>query len=145
MNSYAVHCRGTVHVPLPVAAAIELFTPEGERRWVPGWDPQYPARVSGREAGTVFTTRAGDRSTTWVIVESGEDVMRYARVVPGRQAGTVAVRCRADGRATHATVEYRSTALDPGAARELGEFAATFAATMVEWERRIEAAVSVDA
>src|SRR5690242_13132849 len=32
---------GTIHVPLPPTEALELFTPEGERDWVPGWDPHH--------------------------------------------------------------------------------------------------------
>ena len=39
-----ISCCGEVRVALPPDAAIELFTPEGERGWVPGWDPTLPRR-----------------------------------------------------------------------------------------------------
>ena len=139
-------CQGEVRVPLPVEAAVELFTPEGERRWDPTWDPHYPAAPTDRRAaGTVFVTHAGERTTTWVIVESGTRAMRYARVVPGRQAGTVSVRLREDGDGTIAAVTYESTALDPAAEPELAAFAAGYADEMAAWERDIAAALAAHA
>ena len=125
-----ISCRGTVRVPLPPDEAIELFTPEGERRWVAGWDPSYPG---GDEA--VFLTGA----TTWVTVERGDHVRRYARVTPGVQAGTVSVRCEPDGDHTIATVGYELTALS--AAAELEAFAAGYDDFLAGWEPEIAASV----
>ena len=123
-----ISCRGTVRVPLPPDQAIELFTPEGERRWVAGWDPSYPG---GDEA--VFLTGA----TTWVTVERGDRVRRYARVTPGVQAGTVSVACAPDGAGTVATVGYELTALGPDA--DLATFAAGYDDFLAGWEREIAA------
>ena len=125
-----ISCRGTVRVPLPPDEAIELFTPEGERRWVDGWDPSYPG---GDDA--VFLTGA----TTWVTVERGDRARRYARVTPGVQAGTVDVRCEPEGGCTVATVAYELTALSPEA--ELDAFAAGYDAFLAGWEREIAASV----
>jgi hypothetical protein len=33
----------TISVPLPAAEAMLLFTARGERDWVEGWDPKFPA------------------------------------------------------------------------------------------------------
>ena len=125
-----ISCCGEVRVALPPDAAIELFTPEGERTWVAGWDPTYPGGDDG-----VFVTGA----TTWVTVERSERVRRYARVTPGVQAGTVSVRCEPDGAGTVATVGYELTALGPGA--DLAAFADRYADLMAEWEREIAACV----
>ena len=145
MNNHII-CRGEVRVALPVEQAIELFTPEGERAWDSAWDPRYPAGgADGRAVGTVFLTHHGDRTSTWVIVDSGADAMRYARVTPGVQAGTISVRCRPDGDGTVATVTYESTALSAAADRELDAFAAGYADEMAEWERDIAAALAVHA
>src|SRR5262245_3621653 len=42
-GGHQVVCTGTVRVELPPRRAIELFTPSGERTWVEGWDPVFPA------------------------------------------------------------------------------------------------------
>jgi hypothetical protein len=117
-------CHGTLHVPLPPGDAIALFTPEGERAWVPHWDPQHAS-------DTVFTTHG----TIWVVVDETADSRRYARVTPGLHAGTVAVRCEPDGDHTRAHVTYELTPLgpDPG----LDRFAGGFDAMLAEWERLI--------
>ena len=57
-----IECSGRVRVPLSPDAAIHLFTPEGERDWVAGWDPTYPAGAD-LAPGLVFETGP---TTTWV-------------------------------------------------------------------------------
>jgi hypothetical protein len=118
---------GTIHVPLPPDEAITLFTPEGERAWVPGWDPHH-------HGPTVFATDHGGADTLWVITDQEPGRMRYARVTPGVHAGTVEVRCRPDGDDTRADVTYDLTALSPDA---LDPFAAGFDGMLAEWERMI--------
>ena len=125
-----ISCEGHLRVALPPDEAIELFTPEGERRWVDGWEPRYPGGDDG-----VFVTGP----TTWVTVERGERSRRYARVTPGVQAGTVYVRCEPDGAGTVATVGYELTALGPDA--DLAAFAAGYADFLAGWEREIAACV----
>ena len=122
-------CEGSLHVALPPARAAALFTPEGERAWAPGWDPDHPAGPGG----PVFTTHAG--TTVWVAL--GE--LRYARVTPGVHAGTVSVRCEPEADGTRAHVTYDLTALSEAA--DLDGFAAGFDALMAAWERHIAAAL----
>jgi hypothetical protein len=118
---------GTIHVPLPPDDALALFTPEGEREWVPGWDPRHHSE-------TVFATDHGGADTRWVITDQEPGRMRYARVTPGVHAGTVEVRCRPYGGDTRADVTYDLTELRPHA---LDHFAAGFGAMLAEWERMI--------
>jgi Polyketide cyclase / dehydrase and lipid transport len=123
---------GTVEVPLPPDKALALFTPEGERAWAPGWDPQFP---SGEETspGTTFTTHGG--RTVWVIADRTPDSMRYARITPGVHAGTVEVRCEPAGPGTRAHVTYDLTAL--GDRATVDHFAEGFPAMLADWERLI--------
>jgi hypothetical protein len=114
---------GTITVPLPPEQAITLFTPEGERAWAPGWNPQ-------PHSDTVFTTD----HATWIVLGGPPCTVRYARVAAGHHAGTVEVRCRPAGDATQATVTYDLTPLAPGA---LDHFAAGYEAMLADWERRI--------
>jgi hypothetical protein len=114
---------GSITVPLPPKQALTLFTPEGERAWVPGWDPQHLS-------DTVFTTD----HATWVVLDAPPGAVRYARVTPGHHAGTVEVHCRPAGNTTEATVTYDLTPLAPGA---LDQFAAGYDAMLADWEKRI--------
>jgi hypothetical protein len=96
---------------------MHLFTPVGERGWVHGWAPRFPAgeRGDGSAPGTVFVTEHDGAATIWVVVDRAPDRVRYARVTPGARAGTVEVRClpAPDG-GTNAEVTYEMTALRDG-------------------------------
>jgi hypothetical protein len=126
---------GAVQVPLPPDQALTLFTPAGEREWVPGWDPAFPAG-DDTSPGTTFLTH---EQTVWVVADRTPDSMRYARVTPGVHAGTVEVRCEPAAGTTRAHVTYDLTALGDPATLE--HFAAGFDAMLAEWERMIAAAV----
>jgi len=130
--SRRVVCTGRVRVALAPEAAIELFTPEGERRWAgPEWDPHYPAG----DDDTVFVTHG----TVWITTERSPLTRAYARVTP-HDAGTVSVRCRPDGEQTVAEVTYDLTELSHDA--RLERFAAEYDDFLAEWEREIAAALS---
>jgi hypothetical protein len=138
-----IECSGRVRVSLSPDAAIHYFTPEGERHWVPGWDPTYPAGDTGELApGLVFETASDGGRTTWVVTRSAPREMAYGRVRPGDHAGTIAVRCEPDGDGTVARVTYRLTALGPEGARRLAEFEETYPRFMTLWEELIGAAVA---
>jgi hypothetical protein len=126
----------TTRVPLGLEQAMRCFTPEGERDWVHGWDPRYPAGPvdgDGDAPDTVFTTHG----TTWVVVERAEALVRYARVTPGESAGTVTVRCTPDGEATAVEVTYALTALAPAGEARLEELADGYPAHIDGWAREI--------
>ncbi len=123
--------------------AIGLFTAEGERGWVDGWDPRYPAGGEDRDrVGTVFVTAGAEGAdVVWVVTHVGELERRYARFDHRGTVGTVEVRCRAAGAATEVEVTYRLTAMTADAARELERFAAGYEAMMEAWGARIRAAL----
>jgi hypothetical protein len=136
----------TISVPLPAEEAMQLFTARGERSWVEGWDPQFPAGESSDEGeGTVFVTAADGRSTYWVVAARSTRSVRYARTTPGFFAGTVEVReRRSDGRSTLMDVTYDLSALTSEGAAELNDFAAGFETEITAWEAAIETAVAGD-
>ncbi len=127
---------GGFELPVPAAEAMWLFTPEGEREWVPGWDPRYPAGQPSEEPGTVFRTTADGLTTVWVILELDRSGHRasYARVTPGVHAGTVSVEC-VDTRPGHCRVGVgydlttlgNVTTLDPYHPEAFGDMMETWA------------------
>ncbi|NIP81031.1 MAG: hypothetical protein GWM90_18165 [Gemmatimonadetes bacterium] len=140
-------CRGTVPVPLPVSEAFRLFTPEGERRWVPEWDPSYPAGPAAPAAGLAFVTGEGREARTWVVTRFEPDagLASYAYVLPGRRTAVidVVVEPGPDG-GSRARVAYGMTSLSPDEDGVVEEFAAGFEAMMVEWAELIAALPEVE-
>jgi hypothetical protein len=136
--SRTICCSAELEVALAPSAALALFTPEGERAWVAGWDPTFP--VPGRRAGpgAVFVTAHDAESTVWITVDSDERGVRYARVVSGLNAGTVAVTVvAATPASTRLRVTYDLTALGAAGVHRLDGFAAHFDAYIAEWEAAI--------
>ncbi len=132
---------GRFHLPVPARKAIGFFTPEGERAWVPGWDPVYPGGEASEAAGTVFTTTIGDVETIWLVDEIDRPACRaaYVRVTPGRHAGVVRVSCsdRPDGTCT-VHVAYEMTLLDGADASVLDAYdEGPFRNMMDEWALQV--------
>jgi hypothetical protein len=132
---------GQVAVALPPGEALRLFTPTGERRWVKGWRPRFPAPVADdSEPGTVFETDSHGERTIWVVVDRQDHRISYARITPGSRAGTVTVTVADDLRGgTTAEVTYELTALSPQGARELHGFAGGYTQFLQSWEDAIAA------
>jgi len=137
---WTVQLRGTVRVPVRGAEAFRLFTPIGEKDWSDGWDPQFPAGVvdDGAAPGTVFTVAHGDETSTWMTCRrEGDELVQYARVIPGKNAGTVTVRLSDDGVGAVATVDYHLTALSDTGAHALHRFEQHYPQFLAEWESAI--------
>lgn len=106
----------TIRLPIRPIEAFPLFTPEGERAWVPGWDPEpvHAPEGSLSRDGTVFRTTHGDEETVWLVqrIDPAQGAADYVRITPGNRLGTVHVRCADDGEGgTVVEVGYRLTAL----------------------------------
>ena len=139
---------GTVRVSQPAVEAFRLFTPLGEKAWADGWDPMFPAPVEGdgSRPGTVFeAAHNGDRAV-WVSCRCEPPrVVQYARLIQGKNAGTVTVTLTPEPEGTVATVEYDVTALSDDAAGDLARFAAHFREFLAGWEVAIDKACSAAA
>jgi len=133
---------GRFRVNVSADRAIALFTPEGERSWVEGWDPRYPASGADQnQLGTVFVTDGADGDVVWVVTHVSEVERHYARFDHRGTVGTVEVRCRRAGDATEVEVTYRLTAMTRDAAAELDRFAASYDGMMAAWEAEIASAL----
>jgi hypothetical protein len=131
-----------ISVELPAGEAMELFTPEGERRWVDGWDPRYPEAQRREGTGAVFTTEHAGHQTTWIMVDHTPAMVRYARVTEGVTAGTVSVEVVAsDERSTQVLVTYDLTALTAAGERWLEAFVADYESAIGGWSTAIAAAL----
>lgn len=140
-NDRRVRSSGGFELPLSATEAFDLFTAEGERRWVPGWSPDILGPLP-QHPGLVFQTEAHGHKTIWTVIESDPASLRhlYSRVTPGHTAGTVEVRLHPAGSACRVDVSYNMTALadDHALAPYVGE---AFQAMLAEWQALITAAL----
>jgi hypothetical protein len=133
--------QGSFELAIPAAEAFDLFTAEGERRWVADWEPTILSACGAREPGAVFLTDHGGESTIWTVIAADRSGGRllYSRVSPGRRAGTVEVRIQPNGPRCTVRVTYDLTALGPeGEAILAGMDKLGFAAMLTEWKRMID-------
>lgn len=145
MSAARTKQQGSFTLPLRPTEAFDLFTAEGERRWVDGWEPDILSSCGATEPGAVFLTNHGGERTIWTVIEADRAAGRllYSRVSPGRRAGTVEVRISPDGSGSTIVVAYDITALGQEGeddVRKMDE--AGFAEMLREWERLITGALS---
>lgn len=138
-----VEHTGELRFAAPPDAVFPLFTPEGERRWAPGWDPRW---LHASDVEGVFTTNNGGEDTVWMVLELDARARRakYLRMTPGSRVGVVEVACvAAEGVETIVRVTYRMTSLTEDGESKLAAFdAAAYAEMMAEWEWRVGHALS---
>jgi len=76
------------------------------------------------------------------VLERRDDGLRYARVAPGRIAGTVAVRCaETSPDETEVTVTYDVTSLGPDGRAFVEELSHQYDAFLEHWREAILAAL----
>ena len=136
--------RASFRLALPRDRAFQLFTPEGEKAWAPGWDPEYLHPADGAaQAGMVFRTRIDGEDTLWTLarLEPAVGAADYVRCTPASRTATVSVRCApvAPGHC-EVTVTYEFTGLsEAGNAWVRSMDAARYAAFIGSWKAAIEA------
>jgi hypothetical protein len=87
----------TIRLPVAAVRAFEFFTPQGERDWVPGWNPVFLHPADGRlQRGGAFLTdpASEDTRTLWLVTDVDRErlAVSYARVTPASRIGLVDVR-----------------------------------------------------
>jgi hypothetical protein len=149
--------NATIH-PLPLPAsqsasfdldlrcdrALPLFTAEGERFWVPGWEPEHLS--GGDQRGGAFRTRSADGAPTlWLVTERGDRHVAYARVTPDSHMGLVDVRCEPLGASRCSVcVRYTLTALSTGGRDYIEQFFAPgrYEAFIAGWKEALDTALA---
>ena len=139
-----VELSGRLHVAAPPDRALVFFTPEGERHYVAGWDPEYLHPPDGALVeGLTFRTTHNDERTLWLVsrCDVARGMLEYIRIVPESRIGVVSVQLVPSGDGTDVNVTYRMTALSEAGEQALRAFAAGFEAMLASWERSIAAAL----
>ena len=132
----------TFHGQLEVSSRIDdvfpLFSPEGERLWVPGWAPELlhpPGAVW--EQGQIFRTREEAGEAIWIVtrLDRPRHEAEYHRVEPERYVARVHVRCQALAeRRSGVSISYAYVGLSERGNQEIAAMTpAAFAERMAKW------------
>jgi hypothetical protein len=128
----------TMTLPLPAPRAFELFTPVGEREWVPDWNPilLHPPDGALERGGSFLTDRdSPEARTLWLVTALDRDRLEvsYARVTPASRIGLVDVRVTpSSAEACHVTVTYTFTAVSEAGNTYLATFTDEFFRSYIE-------------
>jgi hypothetical protein len=140
--SASVEFTGTVTVALPIDEAFELFSPIGEARWVPDWNPEllHPSGADW-ERGQIFRTREMYGDAVWIVtaLDRGAREAEYHRVEAGRYVARVRVRCEGvEARRTHVHVRYAFIGLSAEGNADINRMTQSeFDGKMQRWDRWI--------
>jgi hypothetical protein len=139
--------RGSFELPCDANTAFPLFSPEGERKWIEGWDPTpvFPhSIVFARD--TVFRTGSEGEEAVWTIVEADGQSHRaeYVRVAPQSHCARIVVGIEAlEAQRCKVVVSYAITVFAENSSGLLAAFSEeAFAAKMNDWQKQIGAYLS---
>ncbi len=89
---------GHFSVDAPIQTVFELFSPLGERLWVPGWNPEllHPPDVRWGQ-GQIFRTQEEAGEAIWIVTGLSREAhqVEYHRVEPRRYVARIRVKCTA--------------------------------------------------
>jgi len=143
----SIELTGTFTLPGPPEATFELFSPLGEKAWVPGWSPELvhpPGTTWGR--GLVFRTQEERGEAVWIVtaLDREQHDVEYHRVEAGRYVARVHVRCsEVEGRQTEVRVTYTFIGLSDVGNRDIAAMTSeAYAEKMKRWQGWIAAYLS---
>ncbi len=133
---------GSFELPCVADTAFPLFSPEGERDWVKGWDPTpvFPGRIEFAR-DTVFREGSAGEEAVWTIVDANWQTHRaeYVRLAPHSHTARIVVNIEPlAGERSRVVVSYTVTAFGEHASSLVAAFSEeAYAAKMRDWQQRI--------
>ena len=138
----SVEFTGNFVVPGPIETVFDLFSPLGERLWVPGWNPEllHPSGISW-VCGQIFRTQEEAGEAVWIVTTLTREAheVEYHRVESHRYVARVRVKCAATAdQATEVSTSYGFIGLTPeGNDAIMAMTDASYSVKMKRWERWI--------
>ena len=138
----SVELTGGFTLPEPPHKVFELFSPLGEKSWVPGWDPEllHPPGATW-EPGLIFRTREERGEAIWIVtaLDRERHEVEYHRVEAGRYLAKVSVRCLGHAEArTDVRVTYTFVGLSETGNQEIAAMSApAYEGKMLRWQEWI--------
>lgn len=150
MHAFQANTRtitGEVSVNAGIEFTFPLFSPGGERLWVPDWDPEYLHPATDKwQAGQVFRTREGTGDAIWCtpILDRENHLVEYYRVEPGHFVAHIVVRCQQLApKRTKVTVSHSYVGLSETGNREIAEMSqGAYEQKLARWSHWIQTYLS---
>ena len=101
----------------PINELFPLFSPEGEKYWVPGWEYENIMGTTELSEDYVFLTRTHDhaaKDAVWIVkrYDPASHYVQFYKIEPKEKIGVVTVKCTELGTGrTQVQVTYKYTAL----------------------------------
>lgn len=118
----------TFQVNRPVDIVFPLFSAEGEKLWVPGWNYENVMGSTDLHEDYVFLTQAHDHAsaeTIWLVkrYNPAEYFVQFYKVEPDDKIGIISVRCcQIDDAATEVEFVYQYIAIGEKGAEFIRSF-----------------------
>lgn len=139
---HVVSLRGRLLLDGEVDKVFPLFSPSGEKLWVPEWEPEliYPNNIEWA-CGQIFRTNETMGEAVWIVTRLDHEsyAVEYHRVESGRCVARIEVVCRSTGHnKTEATISYSFVGLSEAGNREIDAMTQRdYDAKMSRWTRWI--------
>ena len=141
--SIAKHTE-TFRIHQPIDVLFPLFSAEGEKLWVPGWDYENIMGSTDLHEDYIFLTKNQDHSsknaeTIWLVKRYDPDTyfVQFYKVEPKEKVGLISVRCIQVAKdTTDIEVTYTYIGLSESGNRFVEGFTSTHYKEFIdEWER----------
>jgi hypothetical protein len=126
---------------IPISELFPLFSPEGEKYWVPGWDYENVMGTTELSEDYVFLTKTHDHGTTdaiWIIkkYDPGSYFVQFYKIEPVDKIGVVTVKClELETERTEVQVTYEYLALSANGEKFISEFSeSAYELFIGEWQ-----------
>jgi hypothetical protein len=125
----------------PVEELFPLFSAEGEKLWVPGWDYENIMGGKNLHEDYVFVTKSHDHAASdaiWVVkrYEPSEYLVQFYQVEPGEKISVIEVKCFEQNESrTKVQVTYEYIGLSTRGNEFVSSFSSSeYTAFVAEWE-----------
>lgn len=124
----------------PIEVLFPLFSAEGEKLWVPGWDYENIMGSSDLHEDYIFLTKNHDHVSTdaiWLVKRYKPEIhfVQFYKVEPEDKVGIITVRCKKTNESlTQVEVGYEYIALSKKGDKFIESFStAAYEAFIGEW------------
>jgi hypothetical protein len=124
-----------------IAELFPLFSPEGEKDWVPGWEYENVMGTTELSEDYVFLTKTHDHGTAnaiWIVkkYDPKSHFVQFYKIEPEDKIGVVTVKCtELEAERTQVEVTYKYTALSATGEMFVSEFSESVYDVFIrEWQ-----------